>query len=78
MTRNSRNSPPTPITFFISEMRTVLHIFTRPENELALEVVAKQQALAEVKIEVADLTATDVNYDDLIEKIFSADSVEVW
>ena len=59
-------------------MRTVLHILSWPENELAREVVAKQQALAGVKIEVADLTATDVNYDDLIEKIFSADSVEVW
>lgn len=78
MTRNSRNLPPNPITFFIFEMRTVLHILSRPENELAREVIANQQVLAGVKVEVVDVTAADVNYDSLIEKIFSADSVEVW
>ena len=59
-------------------MRTILHLLSRPEDELTRELIARQLALTETKIEVADLNGAAPDYDDVVEKIFSADSVEVW
>jgi hypothetical protein len=59
-------------------MRTILHILTRTEDELAQELIAKQRALPETKVEVVELIAPAPDYEVLIEKIFAADSVEVW
>jgi hypothetical protein len=60
-------------------MRHLLHILTRPDDPLAREMIATQQSLPEVKVEVIDLTAAaDPDYDALLEKIFTADSIEVW
>jgi hypothetical protein len=59
-------------------MRTILHILTRPEDELARELIAKHRALPETKVEVVELAAPAPDYDALIGKIFAADSVEVW
>ena len=58
-------------------MRTVLHILTRPEDELTREVIAKQRMLADTKVEVVELTGGEPDYGALIEAIFAADSVEV-
>ena len=59
-------------------MRTILHILTRPEDELTRELIVRQRALPETKLEVVELTAPAPDYDALLEKIFTADSVEVW
>jgi hypothetical protein len=59
-------------------MRTILHILTRPEDELTRELIVRQRALPETKLEVVELTAPAPDYDALLERIFTADSVEVW
>lgn len=59
-------------------MRTILHILTRPEEELTRAVMAAQRGLPETTVETVELTGAAPDYDALVEKIFSADSVEVW
>ena len=59
-------------------MRAILHILTRPEDELTRELIARQRTLAETKVDVVALTADAPDYNALVEKIFAADSVEVW
>ena len=58
-------------------MRTVLHILTRPETELTQSLLASQRALPETSVEVVRLDTPAPDYDGLLEKIFTADSVEV-
>jgi len=57
-------------------MRTILHILTRPADEVTREIIERQQALPETRVEIADLTVAP-DYDAVVEKIFSADSVSV-
>jgi hypothetical protein len=59
-------------------MRSVLHILTRPEDTLARELIALQKNIAENKVDVADLTLPEPDYKALLEKIFAADSIESW
>jgi hypothetical protein len=59
-------------------MPTLLHILTQPDDSLANEIIAKQQSKPENKIDVVDLTQADADYKKLLEKIFAADSVQVW
>jgi hypothetical protein len=59
-------------------MRTILHIRTRPEDELVRELVERQRALPETKVEVVSLASPSPDYDGLIDAIFAADSVEVF
>ena len=59
-------------------MTTLLHILTAPGDALADEIIAKQKANAKNKIEVVDLTLAETDYKKLLEKIFAADSVQVW
>lgn len=59
-------------------MRTILHIFTRPADELTRELVAQQRVMPETTVDVADVTNPAPDYEALVEKIFAADSVEVW
>ena len=58
-------------------MRTILHILTRPEDELTREMIARQRTLADTKVEVVELTDGEPDYSALVEAIFTADSVEV-
>ena len=58
-------------------MRTILHILTRPADELTSEVMGQQRNLPHTAVEVADLTKPAPDYDKLVEMIFSADSVQV-
>ena len=58
-------------------MQTVLHILTRPADELTRLIHEQQRALPETSVEVVDLTAPAPDYEGLVEKIFSADSVSV-
>jgi hypothetical protein len=59
-------------------MRSLLHILTEPTDALATEIIAKQKALVENEIEIVDLSRADADYKALVEKIFTADSVQVW
>ena len=58
-------------------MRTVLHILTRPEDELTQLLLAQQRALPDITVEIVRLDSPAPDYDALLEKIFQADSVEV-
>jgi len=58
-------------------MRTILHILTRPEDELIHELIERQKLLPHLKIEVVDLTTPAPHYEALVERIFLADSVAV-
>ena len=78
MTRNSRNLPLRLTASCASKMRAILHILTRPEDELTSAVIAGQRALPETTVEVADLTSPAPDYKAVVEKIFTADSVQVW
>ena len=57
-------------------MRTILHLRTRPEDELNRDLLARQQGLPETTVEVIDLTQ-DVDYGKIVEKLFAADSIHV-
>ena len=59
-------------------MRTALHIFTRPEDELTRELIAQQRAMTDMKVEIVNLAGENPDYDKLVDAIFSADSVAVW
>lgn len=58
-------------------MRTVLHILTRPADELTRELIANQRELPDTKVEIVELKADATDYHVLIEKIFAADSINV-
>jgi len=59
-------------------MPSILHIVTRPNDMLAAEVIARQQTLPELEVQVADLTVRDPDYRKLLDQIFASDSVAVW
>ncbi len=59
-------------------MPSILHIVTRPNDMLAAEVIARQQTLPELEVQVADLTVRDPDYRRLLDQIFASDSVAVW
>ncbi len=58
-------------------MPAILHILTRAEDSLARRVISLQSQPG-VNVVTVDLTRPDPDYADLLEKIFKADSVEVW
>jgi hypothetical protein len=58
-------------------MRTVLHIFTKAEDELTASLLAQQRALPDTKVEIVRLDTPAPDYDTLLEKIFTADSIEL-
>jgi hypothetical protein len=59
-------------------MRRVLHILTRPGDALAREMIARQKDIAGNEVETVDLTRPEPDYKELLEKIFTADSIESW
>ena len=59
-------------------MRTLLHLITQPEDVLARETSARQQLLPDTRVDVVDLTQPNPDYDALVDKIFTANSVQVW
>lgn len=58
-------------------MHHILHIQTRPADELSRTIHEQQRSLPETSVEVVDLTAPAPDYESLVEKIFGADSVSV-
>lgn len=59
-------------------MRTVLHILTRPADDLVQAIMREQQPHPETKVLVADLTGNEPDYAALVKQVFEANSVEVW
>ncbi len=59
-------------------MKKVLHILTKRSDALAREIISQEQAWAACEVETVDLTAGVPDYADLLQKVFSADSVAVW
>ena len=59
-------------------MRSILHIVTEPNCDNLHSIMDAQRAATGVKVDIVDLTRGSPNYDDLLDKIFSADSVQVW
>ena len=58
--------------------RVVLHVLTRADDGVALEVVQRQQRQGLVTVQVADLASPTPDYAALLEAIFAADTVAVW
>jgi hypothetical protein len=58
-------------------MRSILHIVTQPNPDL-VGIIDAQKAETGVEVQVVDLAVSDVNFDQLLEQIFAADSVQVW
>jgi len=59
-------------------MKTVLHILTKPDDALARSIVDAQRGNAGLSVKTADLTGAAIDYEKLLEEIFSADAIHVW
>lgn len=59
-------------------MRKILHLLTRAERTLPDGVIATQKQNPQFQIEVIDFNQAEPDYRQLLEKIFEADSIEVW
>lgn len=59
-------------------MRQILILQTKTLEPLNDIVIAAQQSVAQVAVEVVDLTVDPPDYASLVEKIFAAESVQVW
>jgi hypothetical protein len=59
-------------------MALLLHILTEANDTLAAKIIAQQKLDSENKVEVVDLILPGADYKELLEKIFEADSVQVW
>ena len=59
-------------------MRTILHIITQTDDTLSREIIERQRTFSDIKVEIADLSQSSPDYDALVEKIFAADSIEVF
>jgi len=58
-------------------VRAILHIITK-EDALAREISRRQSAQSDLQVEVVDLTGAEPNYTEVLQKVFAADSVQVW
>ena len=59
-------------------MPRVLFLLTNKDEPLAAEMLRRQAQEPDCQLDVVDLTAPEVDYDALLEKIFNADSVQSW
>jgi hypothetical protein len=59
-------------------MATVLHLLTRPADDLVTAVLAAQRQRPELAVEVVDLTQPEPDYAALVARVFAADSVATW
>ena len=58
-------------------MRTILHILTQPEDEVTRQLIEQQRSLPETAVEVVSLSNSSPDYEQLVEKIFTADSIAI-
>lgn len=65
-------------------MRKILHILSEPDDVVAKQIIdeqknaVKSEGLTNCRIEVVLLSEGFKNYEEIVEKIFEADSVQVW
>ena len=59
-------------------MRSLLTIITKTEDAFVTEVIQRQSTQPDCRVEIVDINAAEPDYEALLEKIFSADSVQVW
>jgi hypothetical protein len=59
-------------------MRRILHILTAEERPFSSELIQHQAASPHCHVETFDLNVEQPDYNVLLDKIFSADSVAVW
>ncbi|WCJ60375.1 hypothetical protein NXS98_04385 [Fontisphaera persica] len=59
-------------------MRKVLHLLTHPGDEWPEQMIALEKALPDTQHEVVDLRGPNPDYRSAVQKIFAADSVQVW
>ena len=55
-------------------MKTILQLLTGSKVQLPKQITED----TEWKVETVDLTRKDLDYREVLEKIFAADSVQVW
>lgn len=58
-------------------MNKILHVLTRDGDELAEAIVAADRE-ADVSVTVIRLPAAEGDYQQLLEAVFEADSVQSW
>ena len=73
---------------FTFDMRRILHIITGPPNSLGAQIIRVQKENTESDVVVMEpgIKGTQDNpggsedpvYDELLEEIFKADSIQVW
>lgn len=59
-------------------MPTILHILTRPSDELAQGIIRAQQEHPDTQVVVTDLTVPQPDYSALVAQVFEADSIQSW
>ena len=59
-------------------MTKILHVLTREHDDLAETVISRQRQDPSRQVQTVDLADGQPGYAALLEKIFEADSVEVW
>lgn len=59
-------------------MRQILILQTKTLEPLNDMVIAVEQGMPDVRVEVLDLTVERPDYARVVEQIFAADSVQVW
>ncbi len=59
-------------------MLEILHILTKKDERTATDIIRAQAQMPDSHVEVVDLNGGEPNYDELLQKIFRAESVQVW
>ncbi len=59
-------------------MKNLLHILTTENDLLGGKIIDHQKSQPENQVEVVNLTEENSDYKILLQKIFAADSVQVW
>jgi len=58
-------------------MAHILHLLTCAEDAFAADMMARQKAGGH-QVEAIDLTVAEPDYEDVVKRIFQADSIQTW
>ncbi|MBI1840594.1 MAG: hypothetical protein HYR88_07040 [Verrucomicrobia bacterium] len=59
-------------------MKRLLHVLTRPDDALALDIIAQHEGTPGIEVRVVRLDQESPDYRGLVELVFESDSVQVW
>jgi hypothetical protein len=59
-------------------MHQSLHLITTPPPDWVRQLIQQQRTTAETEVVELDLTSDSVDYREVLECIFSSDSISVW